>query len=61
MDINDLSNMDLSNYKGEWVVIKDKKVIAHAKKLTELKDFINNYGGVPLVYRVPKHYGYYRI
>lgn len=51
-----LESADLTEYEGQWVAILDKKVVAHAKALSDV------YGAVlsmklvrtPLFHRIPK-------
>jgi len=44
----------LEHYVGEWVVICDKKIIAHSKDLTKLKADIARCKTRPSIAKIPK-------
>ena len=51
---NDLKSLDLGKYMGEWVVICNNKVLAHDKKITNLKKQIDSCKKPPLIAKIPK-------
>jgi hypothetical protein len=48
------SNLDLSSFKGQWVVICNKKIIAHAKNLNKIKKEIESCPRTPTIAKVPE-------
>jgi len=49
-----LPKVDLSRYIGQWVVICNKKVIAHNKDLTKIQKDIDKCKITPTVTKIPK-------
>jgi len=49
-----LPKIDLTPFVGEWVVICEKKVVAHDKKLSKLSKEIDKCKKSPTVAKIPK-------
>jgi len=45
--------VDLSKYKGEWVLLCDDKVVAHAKDVMRLEEAIKKCRTIPTLTKVP--------
>lgn len=50
-----LESNDFTEFEGEWIAILDKKVVAHAKTLTEVYDKVAELKLIrtPLFHRMP--------
>ena len=46
--------LDLSRYVGQWVVICEDKIVAHAKDLTKIRKAIDKCKRQPTVAKIPK-------
>lgn len=49
-----IPKMDVSKFRGEWIVICDKKLVAHNKDLTKIKKEIGQCKKMPTVTKIPK-------
>ena len=45
--------VDLSKYKGEWVLLCEDKVVAHAKDVLALENAIKKCNTIPTLTKVP--------
>ena len=56
MTINQVlpESIDFSKYLGQWVVVCDKKVVAHNKDLTKIKKEIAKCKRAPTIAKIPK-------
>lgn len=45
--------VDLSKYVGEWVLMCDDKVVAHAKDVMRLENAIKKCKNIPTLTKVP--------
>lgn len=50
-----MKEVDLSKYKGEWVVICENKVVAHANDAQTLSNAIKKCKAIPTLALVPKN------
>ena len=48
-------NLDLSKFRGEWVIICNNKVLANNKDLTKLKKQIKNCKQTPTIAKIPEN------
>ena len=48
-----LPKIDVSKYKGQWIVVCESKVVANGKDLTKLKNDIKNCKKTPTIARIP--------
>jgi hypothetical protein len=48
------NDIDYSKYAGQWVVVCNNKVVAHAKDLSKIKTEIKNCKATPELTRVPE-------
>ncbi len=51
-----LESNDFTEFEGEWIAILDKKIVAHAKTLSEVVDQATKAKLIrtPLFHRIPK-------
>lgn len=48
-----LSKVDLSQYKGQWVVLCDGSIIAHDKNITRIEKEIDTCKKTPTIVKIP--------
>ncbi|MBI4451626.1 hypothetical protein HY642_06650 [Candidatus Woesearchaeota archaeon] len=45
---------EIAQYRGEWIVVCNSKVVAHGKDLTKLRGDIDSCKRTPLIAKIPK-------
>jgi hypothetical protein len=48
------AGIDFSKYLGQWIVVYEKKIIAHNKDLKKIKKEINSCKRTPTIAKIPE-------